>query len=548
MSKKFLDIQDQHSKILGHRILNSQLSLYLGILQLIVCLWSLTQHVFSMLVLNTVLHCDFSSNSTLPALLTSVDAIIFDFGLFHSLWGINGCVAQHLDGGYGRFGWCITHTMALIFCLPFAFVSRPKPYYLWPLLIQQSAYGIGLLILSLAALPRVLPIFMGDLTNAPIHAIFFYTTGTLMNFFLLYIYWHWYWYVEAQWDSARKIRSSQLQNSHNSRTGSLHGYHRQPINNKYLISEFASPTSVPIKEHDQSIPVTNGITLSNGHAFIPPNQNGQICLGQQPDNADLSPPDQNTRDSHPEASRKYSVSPRTSSLCSDQSGTPTQHTKALEAICSADREVQQQVVRQSRKFPPLPSSSPASSQASGMQPAPVLPVQQEEQQHEPEQCWQWGHGDQKTGQATQGGRLSGQEKVSVGAANMKQGPKARNDTKAQVRKPQPNNVAMGITNMGTLAIQRQRQKPAVPRILPNHLPSPPVVHPISHSSAWFREDPLYGQRRQYSSFSQPHQLSLFTWKQHLFTASTPIAIHLWASTGPTSEPATREKSSYKEIS
>lgn len=69
-------------------------------------------------------------------MLTAVDAIIFDVGLFHSLWGIQGCVAQHLDGGYGRFGWCITHTITLILCLPFAFVSRPKPYCLWPLLVQ----------------------------------------------------------------------------------------------------------------------------------------------------------------------------------------------------------------------------------------------------------------------------------------------------------------------------------------------------------------------------------------------------------------------------
>ena len=84
--------------------------------------------------------------------------------------------------------------------------------------VQQSAYGIGLLILSLAALPRVLPTFMGNLSNAPIHAIFVYVIGACMNFLLLYIYWHWYWYVETMWNSARKIRQDKLQDSHNVRT------------------------------------------------------------------------------------------------------------------------------------------------------------------------------------------------------------------------------------------------------------------------------------------------------------------------------------------
>lgn len=84
-----------------------------------------------------ILFCDFV-NGTKPVLLVGVDIIIFDIGLFHSLWGIDSCVAQHLDGGYGRFGWCFFHIAAFIICLPFAFVSRPKPYSLWPLLIQVN--------------------------------------------------------------------------------------------------------------------------------------------------------------------------------------------------------------------------------------------------------------------------------------------------------------------------------------------------------------------------------------------------------------------------
>uniref|UniRef100_A0A183BUW5 C-CAP/cofactor C-like domain-containing protein n=1 Tax=Globodera pallida TaxID=36090 RepID=A0A183BUW5_GLOPA len=205
MKNKYIVIRDEHSKLFGHRFLNSQLSLYLGSIQLLFCLWALTQHIWSMASLNKILYCDFSPNSTLPPLLTHVDAIIFDIGLFHNLWGISGCVAQHLDGGYGRFCWCIAHSAALLFCLPLAFVSRPKPNWLWPLLIQQSAYGVGMLILSLAALPRAAH-FLGDVSNAPVKAIVFYSFGTLMNFFLLYVYWHWYWHVETLWNSARKLR------------------------------------------------------------------------------------------------------------------------------------------------------------------------------------------------------------------------------------------------------------------------------------------------------------------------------------------------------
>nr|CRZ22258.1 Bm8377 [Brugia malayi] len=150
-----------------------------------------------------ILFCDFI-NGTEPVLLVGVDIIIFDIGLFHSLWGIDSCVAQHLDGGYGRFMWCVCHILTFAICLPFAFVSRPRPYSLWPLLIQQSAYGVGLLILSLAALPRVLPTFTGDQNSASLLSVSIYATGASLNFFLLYIYWHWYWHVEAMWEFSTK--------------------------------------------------------------------------------------------------------------------------------------------------------------------------------------------------------------------------------------------------------------------------------------------------------------------------------------------------------
>ncbi|VDP22552.1 unnamed protein product [Onchocerca flexuosa] len=181
---KLLVIRDESSKILGHRYLNSQISFFLGLLQLAICIWALAQHFFSIFHYNQILFCDFI-NGTKPVLLVGVDIIIFDVGLFHSLWGIDSCVAQYLDGGYGRCIWCVCHILAFLICLPFAFVSRPRPYSLWPLLIQQSAYGVGLLILSLAALPRVLPTLTGDQNSASLFSASIYATGASLNFFLV---------------------------------------------------------------------------------------------------------------------------------------------------------------------------------------------------------------------------------------------------------------------------------------------------------------------------------------------------------------------------
>ncbi|KAL6732601.1 hypothetical protein Aduo_003346 [Ancylostoma duodenale] len=99
----------------------------------VVCIWGVAQHCHSFIHYHKILRCDFLEG-TLP--LEAADAVIFDVGLFHSLWGIRGCVAEYLDGGFGRLAWCVSHIISLTVSLPFAFVSRPRPYFLWPLLIQ----------------------------------------------------------------------------------------------------------------------------------------------------------------------------------------------------------------------------------------------------------------------------------------------------------------------------------------------------------------------------------------------------------------------------
>ncbi|CAJ0595337.1 unnamed protein product [Cylicocyclus nassatus] len=52
----------------------------------------------------------------------------------------------------------------------------------------------------------------------PFVPISIYITGTMLNFFLLYVYWHWYWHVDSLWSSAVKIRFGQIVRNANNRS------------------------------------------------------------------------------------------------------------------------------------------------------------------------------------------------------------------------------------------------------------------------------------------------------------------------------------------
>uniref|UniRef100_A0A0M3I0V1 G protein-coupled receptor n=1 Tax=Ascaris lumbricoides TaxID=6252 RepID=A0A0M3I0V1_ASCLU len=311
-SMRLLVVRDESSKILGHRWLNSQISFYIGLLQLSICIWAMAQHFFSLVNYHKILFCDFV-NGTKPVLLVGVDIIIFDIGLFHSLWGIDSCVAQHLDGGYGRFGWCFFHIAAFIICLPFAFVSRPKPYSLWPLLIQQSAYGVGLLILSLAALPRVLPTFTGERNSASLFSVSVYAAGASLNFLLLYIYWHWYWHVEAMWNSARKLRGNHMIINPNNRSKRTMVRHHEPCDttvmavNQYDVSSERAVLvntcrdEVPSKEGqlEETPLVSINATVADSRSYeMPPESTDSFLPSQRHNNTTVQRTDsQNYRQS-----------------------------------------------------------------------------------------------------------------------------------------------------------------------------------------------------------------------------------------------------------
>lgn len=207
-----LKVRDECTKLIGYQFLNSHICLVITSIQLLVCCWAVAQHVNSYMNHSKILKCDFLEGS-LP--LEAVDAVIFDIRLFHYLWGIRGCVAEYLDGGFGRLLWCVSHCLTLVFSIPVTFLHHPKPCLFWPLLLQQSAYGICLLVLLLAALPRIVVVLAAP-QAAPLIPILFYLVGTTLNFFHLYVYWHWYWHVSAMWNSVVRVKFGQrLENANN---------------------------------------------------------------------------------------------------------------------------------------------------------------------------------------------------------------------------------------------------------------------------------------------------------------------------------------------
>ncbi|KAL6732605.1 hypothetical protein Aduo_003350 [Ancylostoma duodenale] len=52
----------------------------------------------------------------------------------------------------------------------------------------------------------------------PVLPISVYITGTMLNFFLLYVYWHWYWHVASLWGSAVRVRFGQIVRNANNRS------------------------------------------------------------------------------------------------------------------------------------------------------------------------------------------------------------------------------------------------------------------------------------------------------------------------------------------
>ncbi|KAE9415905.1 hypothetical protein Angca_000406, partial [Angiostrongylus cantonensis] len=195
-------IEEPETRICGIRIPNRPLAIVCAIMQFSVALASLFQHVFSIYKHRHVFLCrsGISYNSSIEEIYLAYDVIIFDFGLMHRVLGTDECVANYLDnkidGGYMRFGWCIEHTSALSLAI-FSMVCMQRPLWLlWPALLIQSSYSLGLSVLTMATLPKFLEAVGGRVDVELALMLSAYSFGFTFNWMFTFILWHHYWHLE----------------------------------------------------------------------------------------------------------------------------------------------------------------------------------------------------------------------------------------------------------------------------------------------------------------------------------------------------------------
>ncbi|OUC49626.1 zinc finger, C3HC4 type [Trichinella nativa] len=195
---KPVQVYDDRVVIFGQNVSNCIVCAILCFLNLIITSVSLAQQVFSIVRYGHVFLCNFNESHAVEPFL-SYDIVIYDFGLFHRLWGISECIANYLDGGYLRLAWCVSYLSTMLLLALYLYISdkRPPVYLMWPALAMQSTYSIGLLILTLSALPKLLRYVFVNIDRTVILLLTIFSSGILINFIFTYILWHYFWFSEA---------------------------------------------------------------------------------------------------------------------------------------------------------------------------------------------------------------------------------------------------------------------------------------------------------------------------------------------------------------
>ncbi|VDM63963.1 unnamed protein product [Angiostrongylus costaricensis] len=194
-------IEEPETRICGIRIPNRPLAIVCAVMQFSVALASLFQVGCSVSTSEHTLliYCFLKIGNYLKISLEiylAYDVIIFDFGLMHRVLGTDECVANYLDGGYMRFGWCIEHTSALSLAI-FSMVCMQRPLWLlWPALLIQSSYSLGLSVLTMATLPKFLEAVGGRVDVELTLMLSAYSFGFTFNWMFTFILWHHYWHLE----------------------------------------------------------------------------------------------------------------------------------------------------------------------------------------------------------------------------------------------------------------------------------------------------------------------------------------------------------------
>lgn len=70
---------------------------------------------------------------------------------------------------------------------------------------MQSAFVLGMAILTMATAPKMLEALSGRVDSHLSTAFCIYVTGVLMNWMFTLILWHHYWGVEAEIDERRAM-------------------------------------------------------------------------------------------------------------------------------------------------------------------------------------------------------------------------------------------------------------------------------------------------------------------------------------------------------
>uniref|UniRef100_A0A7E4US06 7TM_GPCR_Srx domain-containing protein n=1 Tax=Panagrellus redivivus TaxID=6233 RepID=A0A7E4US06_PANRE len=155
-----IGIDEYDTSFCGAKLSNRFLCVIFALLQLSVVIASFLQHVYSFIEYRHVFNChsNIPANATWDQRFLAYDIIIFDFGLMHRILGTTECVANYLDGGYMRSAWCVEQASALMLLIVIL-LCIPRPVWLlWPALLMQSSYVLGMAILTMATAPKLLAI------------------------------------------------------------------------------------------------------------------------------------------------------------------------------------------------------------------------------------------------------------------------------------------------------------------------------------------------------------------------------------------------------
>ena len=114
-----------------------------------------------------------------------------------------------MDGGYMRSLWCISHTAAIALLLLVLCTPRPKLLFFYPAILQQSVYALGLIVLTLATLPKLLVAIFAEPNPTVLTLIFIFFCGMAGTWFFTLVLWHWYWHLEALYDKDAVQQPSQ---------------------------------------------------------------------------------------------------------------------------------------------------------------------------------------------------------------------------------------------------------------------------------------------------------------------------------------------------